>query len=534
MAVGRLARALALCAAGLATACAQAPPRAPEPATTPDWHAMDVPALQAAMEQGRLDSEALVRHLLARIAALDDAGPRLDAVIETNPDALAIARALDRERAAGRVRGPLHGIPVLLKDNIDTDDAMATSAGSLALASHHPGRDATLVARLRDAGAVILGKTNLSEWANFRSSHSSSGWSARGGQTRNPYVLDRNPCGSSSGSAVAVAAGFAPLAVGTETDGSIVCPSSANGVVGVKPTLGAVSRHGIIPIAASQDTAGPIARSVADAALLLQAMAGADPNDPATAWIPTGFADALPVPGPMPLAGVRIGVWRSQFGRHPGVQQALEPVLQRIREAGAVLVEVDLPNQGAYSDDELTVLLHEFHDGLDRYLRETGAPVGSLDELIDWNRANAATELAWFGQDIFERAAATPALTDPDYRAARERARRLAGPEGIAAVLREHGLAALLAPTGGPAWTTDLVNGDHFAFGSSSAAAVAGYPHVTVPVGQVHGLPVGLSLIGTAWGDAQLLALADAIMATGPGFQPARFQPALGADTHVR
>ena len=491
----------------------------------PSWHAMEVAELSQAMDQGVLDAETLVRHLLARIAALDDAGPRLNAVLELNPDALAIARARDAERAAGMVRGPLHGIPVLLKDNIDTDDAMATSAGSLALAGHHPGRDAALVARLREAGAVILGKTNLSEWANFRSTRSSSGWSGRGGQTRNPYALDRNPCGSSSGSAVAVAAGFAPLAVGTETDGSIVCPSAVNGVVGMKPTLGAVSRHGIVPIAHSQDTAGPIARSVADASLLLAAIAGSDPADPATASAPHDLAAGLATPADRPLAGVRIGVLREHFGQHEGVDAVMEQALERLVAGGAELVDpVALPTHGDFGDDEWNVLLFEFRHDLDAYLRETAAPVGSLDALIAWNREHAGEELRWFGQEIFELAAAKPGLDDPGYLAARERAQRLAGPEGIGAVLAEHRLDALVAPTTGPAWTTDLVNGDHYGFGSSSAAAVAGYPNITVPAGQLHGLPVGMSFIAGPWSDAELLAIARAFEDTGEGFRPPSFR----------
>lgn len=512
-------RCLALAACFLLAACTSAPVREAPPAAA-TWHAMDVPALQQAMQQGTLDVETLVGHLLARIAALDDAGPRLRSVIETNPDALAIARARDAERASGVVRGPLHGIPVLLKDNIDTDDAMATSAGSLALANHQPGRDATLVARLREAGAVILGKTNMSEWANFRSSHSTSGWSARGGLTRNPHALERNPCGSSSGSAVAVAAGFAPLAVGTETDGSIVCPAAITGVVGMKPTRGAISRHGIIPLAESQDTAGPIARSVHDAALLLQAMAGEDAKDPATIEQPAAFAQGLLPDQPLPLAGLRLGVLRQHFDQHPGVDASLQPLLDALATAGATLLDVELPTHGEFAEDEWTVLLHEFHHGLDAYLVDTGAPVGSLSDLIAWNREHADSELHWFGQDILEQSQATGPLTDPDYVAAAARARRLAGPEGIDALMRGHHLDALLAPTTGPAWTTDLVNGDHFAFGSSSAAAVAGYPNISIPAGQVHGLPVGLSLVAGAWQDARLLRIAAAVMAVGPGFKP--------------
>ena len=484
-------------------------------AAAADWHARDLVELQAAMAAGEVDAATLTAHFLARIAAIDDAGPRLNAVIELNPDADAIAARLDRERSAGTVRGPLHGIPVLLKDNIDTDDGMATSAGSLALVDHRPGRDATLVARLREEGAVILGKTNLSEWANFRSSHSTSGWSARGGQTRNPFVLDRSPCGSSSGSAVAVAAGLAPLAVGTETDGSIVCPAAVNGVVGIKPSLGLVSRHGIIPIAASQDTAGPIARSVADARVLLRAMQGADPADPVTARVPRDLWQRPPTG----LAGARIGVLRPASNMHPGQRRVLEAAVQRLRAAGAEVVDpLALPTAGQFGDAEFTVLLYEFKDGLERYLRDTDAPVPTLDALIAFNDAHAGEEQPWFGQDVFRDAAAKGGLDEPAYAQAREKARRLAGAEGIDALLQTHRLDALVAITTGPAWSIDPVHGDHYPGGSSSAAAVAGYPNVTVPAGQVHGLPVGVSFIAGAFDDARVIGLAESFEATGPGF----------------
>lgn len=521
----RLLAALALALSACAGTPAQ---RAEAPATAVAWERHDVVALQVAMATGAIDARGLVAHFLERIATIDDAGPRLNAVIEINPDAMAIAAERDHERAAGTVRGPLHGIPVLLKDNIDTDDRMATSAGSLALANHRPGRDATLVRNLREAGAVILGKTNLSEWANFRSTRSTSGWSGRGGQTRNPHVLDRNPCGSSSGSAVAVAAGLVPLAVGTETDGSIVCPASANGVVGIKPTLGLVSRHGIIPIATSQDTAGPLARSVGDAAALLRAMGGVDAADPATRATPATALDAQPAS----LAGKRIGVLRQHFGFHPDVDATMESALSAMKAAGAVLVDpVELPTHGEFGDAEWQVLLHEFHSGIDAYLVATSAPVGSLDALIEWNRTNASTELRWFGQEVFEMAAATESLDTPEYLEAKTLAARLAGAEGIDAVLTLHSLDALVAPTGGPAWVTDPVNGDHFGGGSSSAAAVAGYPNVTVPAGQVHGLPVGISFIGSRYGDARLIAIAQAFERIVPAFREPRFLSTLPADT---
>lgn len=516
-----LALALSGCAATPATQTT-----APQEATA--WERHDVEALQEAMASGKVDARGLVAHFLARIAALDDAGPRLNAVVELNPDAMAIAAERDRERAAGTVRGPLHGIPVLLKDNIDTDDRMATSAGSLALATHHPGRDATLVRNLREAGAVVMGKTNLSEWANFRSTRSTSGWSGRGGQTRNPHVLDRNPCGSSSGSAVAIAAGLAPLAVGTETDGSIVCPASANGVVGIKPTLGLVSRHGIIPIAVSQDTAGPLARSVADAAELLRAMSGTDASDPATQSIPAAALD----PQPASLRGKRIGVLRRHFGFHPDVDAIMESALAAMVAGGAVLVDpVELPTHGEFGDAEWEVLLHEFRSGLDAYLAATAAPVGSLEALIEWNRAHASRELAWFGQEVFEMAVAKPSLDAPEYLEAKALASRLAGAEGIDAVLSAHRLDALVAPTGGPAWVTDPVNGDHFGGGSSSAAAVAGYPNITVPAGQVHGLPVGISFIGRRFADARLVAIARAFERLVPAFREPRFLPTLPVGT---
>lgn len=466
--------------------------------------------LQARMGRGELTSHALTQAYLDRIAAIDDAGPTLNAVIELNPAALKEADALDAERKAGRVRGPLHGVPVLLKDNIDATP-MANSAGSLALASHHPRTDAFVVARLREAGAVILGKTNLSEWANFRSSRSSSGWSARGGQTRNPYALDRSPCGSSSGSGAAVAANLAAAAIGTETDGSIVCPSSVAGTVGIKPTVGTVSRSGIIPISHSQDTAGPMARSVADAATLLSAMVGRDDTDPATSES-TGRAifDYHARLNREGLRGARIGVLRKSMGFHPAADAALERSLDAMRQAGAEIVDVELPTAGQWNDAEMDVLLYEFKHGLDGYLSRSGAPVNSLAALIEYNRRNAKTEMPFFAQELFERAQAKGTLDEMAYIDARSKARRLAGAEGLEAVLSTSSLDAIVAPATAPAWLIDPVNGDHFLGEGYGAAAVAGTPSITVPMGDYFGLPMGIVFMGTAWSEPRLIELAYA------------------------
>lgn len=477
----------------------------------PELAEADIDTLQRGMRDGTLSSEALTRAYLDRIAALDDAGPRLDAVIELNPDALADARRLDAERRAGRLRGPLHGIPVLLKDNIDARP-MANSAGSLALATHRPKTDAFLVRRLRAAGAVVLGKTNLSEWANFRSTRSSSGWSSRGGQTRNPYALDRSPCGSSAGSGSAIAAGLATVGIGTETDGSILCPAAVAGLVGLKPTVGLVSRDGIIPISASQDTAGPMTRNVRDAALLLSAIAARDPGDQ---------ADALPGrPAPPPdyaaglrddaLNGARIGVLRDVRGKQPDVDAAYDRALATLRKQGATLVHVDIPTAGQWDDDEYQVLLYEFKDGLNRYLARSGAPQASLATLIEWNRAHAREAMPWFGQEIFEAAQAKGPLTDAAYLKAKRRIRRLAGTEGLAATLARHRLDALVTPAMSPAWLIDPINGDHFTFAGYGMAAVAGTPSLTVPMGDAHGLPLGLAFLGPAWSEARLLGYGHA------------------------
>ena len=488
--------------------------------------------IAAAIAAGERTSRSVTEAYLSRIAALDREGPGLRSVIETNPEALEIAAALDRERAEGRIRSPIHGVPILLKDNIDTADRMTTTAGSLALDGSIPADDAFVAGRLREAGAVLLGKANLSEWANFRSTRSSSGWSARGGQCRNPYVLDRNPCGSSSGSGVAVSANLVAGAVGTETDGSIVCPSSANGIVGVKPTVGLVSRAGIVPIAETQDTAGPMARSVRDAALLLGVIAGADPRDPATAPSEmNGIDDYTPFLDEDGLRGTRIGVQRSAFGFHEAVDRLMAEAINTMRDRGAVIVDpIDLRPPGRMRRAETEVLFYEFKAGLNAYLSGLpDPPIHSLAELIAFNERRAADEMPYFGQERLVEAERRGPLSDEDYRQAHAVARRLSRDEGIDRVMDDRRLDAIIAPTGGPAWVTDLVNGDHFGGGSSAFAAIAGYPNVTVPAGFVHGLPVGLSFFGRAWSEPTLIRIAYAFeQATGHRRAP-RFLPALDA-----
>ena len=485
--------------------------------------------LRRRMAAGTLTARRLTAAYLSRIAALDRRDPALHHLIETSPDALAIAEALDAERRAKGARGPLHGIPILLKDNVDTADKMTTTAGSLALAGSIPPRDATVARKLREAGAVLLGKTNLSEWANIRSNRSSSGWSARGGQAKNPYVLDRNPCGSSSGSAAAVAANLCALAIGTETDGSIVCPSSANGIVGIKPTLGLVSRAGIIPIAHSQDTAGPMARTVRDAAVLLGALVGVDDRDLATADAGSrGASDYTRFLDADGLRGARIGVVRKSFGFNPRVDRLMEDALAEMVRRGAVLVDpAEIPHAGEYDDSELEVLLFELKADLAAYLQALGpaAPVKTLADVIAFNDAHRAEEMPYFGQELFLKAEGKGPLTTPAYRDALEKNRRLSRAEGIDAVMEQHRLDALVAPTGGPAWTTDLVNGDHFSGGSSTAPAVAGYPNINVPVGDIYGLPVGISFIGRAWSEPTLLKLAFAFEQATHFRRPPRFLP---------
>src|SRR5574342_321078 len=487
---------------------AAASPAAPTPAL--EVEEATVAGLQAGMAAGRFTARRLAEAYLARIAAVD---PKLRSVLEVNPDALAIADALDAERREKGPRGPLHGIPVLLKDNVATADRMETTAGSLALLGVKPPHDAFLVGRLRAAGAVILGKTNLSEWASIRSSNSSSGGSARGWQTRNPYALDRNPCGSSSGTGVAVAANLVAVGVGTETDGSIVCPSSANSLVGIKPTLGLVSRRGIIPIAHSQDTAGPMARTVADAAALLSVLAGPDPEDPATAAarVESDYTKFLDPDG---LRGARIGVARAKFfGYSASADKLVEAAIDVMKRAGAVIVDpADVPHAGEYDDAEFTVLLYEFKADLNAYLAGLGdqAPNKTLADLIAFNDRTRDRELPYFGQEIFTMAQEKGPLSDDAYIEALAHCRRLSRTEGLDVVFAKEKLDAIVAPTGSPPWTTDLVNGDHFLGASSTPAAVSGYPSVSVPVGYVHGLPVGMSFIGTAWSEPTLIRLAYA------------------------
>lgn len=492
---------------------------------------LDAAQLGTEMAAGRVTSVAAVQAALKRITALDRRGPRLNAVIVTSPTALAEAKALDAERRAGRVRGPLHGVPVLIKDNIDTI-GMATTAGSLALKDNMTGRDAPLVARLRAAGAVILGKTNMSEWANFRSTRSMSGWSGVGGIVRNPYALDRTACGSSSGSGAAVAARMAALAIGTETDGSVVCPASINGLVGVKPTVGLVSRTHVVPISVSQDTAGPMARTVRDAALLLTAIAGSDPADPATAEADARKRDyAAGLKGD--LNGVRIGVLRDRVGRDPRLTAVFDAALARLKARGAILVEIEKSDfDPRIGDAEGLVLRTEFKAGLNAYLATTPTTVAvrSLADAIAFNDANAATEMPYFGQELFFESQATKDLADPAYRTARALAARLAGPDGIDRLLAAYKVSILTQPTYGPGWLIDPVHGDQYSGPSASEpAAVAGYPHVTVPMGMVLGLPVGLSLTGTKWSEQALLDAAFAFERSGPALSAPTFAPSVTA-----
>lgn len=525
--VGRLVPLLVLVV--LAGGCSRGAPRTDDAAERPSLDVVElgVADMSARMAAGGLTSQALTRAYLDRIAALDDEGPRLAAVIEVNASALAEAGARDAERKAGTIRGPLHGVPVLIKDNIDVA-GMVNSAGSLALAEHRPKEDAFLVARLRDAGAVLLGKTNLSEWANFRSTRSTSGWSSRGGQTKNAYVLDRNPCGSSSGTATAIAASLGAVGVGTETDGSILCPAAAGGLVGLKPTVGVVSRRGIIPISVSQDTAGPMGRTVSDVALLMTAIAGADDADPAgraaQGRIPADYAAFLDANA---LAGRRFGVVRQAMGYHPEVDAAAEAAIAAMRAKGADVVDVKIATYGGWDESELEVLLYEFKDGLNAYLQASGAPHRSLEALIAWNRANAATVMPFFGQEIFERAQAKGPLTERAYRRARDTARRLARRDGLLAALDRAKLDALVAPSLSPAWPTDHVLGDHFVGSGYSMAAVAGTPSVTVPMGESFGLPLGLTFMGRAYSEPQLIGFAYALEQVLKARKPPRFHPTL-------
>src|SRR2546428_822588 len=530
---------------------------------------MTIADLQAGMSSGKFTARSITEKYLTRIDAIDKQGPAINSVLELNSDALTMADAADKERRDKGARGPLHGIPVLIKDNIDTADRMETTAGSLAMLGSRCTKDAFVVQKLREAGAVILGKTNLSEWANIRSSHSSSGWSGRGGQTKNPYALDRNPCGSSSGSGAATGANLCAAAVGTETDGSVVCPSSANGLVGIKPTLGLISRSGVIPIAHSQDTPGPMARTVRDAAILLGALAGVDLRDSVTAAangkIATdytrfldpnglkgarigvarkyfGFSDAVDslmndltaemkragaiIVDPAGLTGARIGVARKYSGCSDAVAALMTPLPDEMKRAGAMIVDpADLDSHGKFDDTELLVLLYELKTDLNAYLAARPGAPKTLKDLIDFNDHNKDKEMPYFGQDLFIKAEGKGPLTEKQYVTALEANRRLSRKEGIDALMDKFHLDAIMAPTGSPAWITDWVDGDHAGGGSSNAAAVAGYPDITVPAGFIFGLPVGLSFFGRAWSEPVLLKIAYGFEQLTKARKPPQFLP---------
>jgi amidase len=488
--------------------------------------------LQDGMKSGKFTARSLVQKYSARIAEIDKRGPAINCVIELNPDAVSIADSLDEERKARGPRGLLHGVPVLIKDNIDTADKMMTTAGSLALVGSKPAQDSYVAQRLRAAGAVILGKTNLSEWANIRSSHSTSGWSGRGGLTKNPYALDRNPCGSSSGTGAGISANLCAVGIGTETDGSIVCPASSNGLAGIKPTVGLVSRSGIIPISHSQDGAGPMCRTVRDAAILLGALTGVDPQDLATAASQgkslTNYAQFC---DPNGLKGARIGIARKYFGFNDAVDALMEQSLDAMKKQGATLVDpADIETFGKFDESELLVFMYELKADLNAYLARLGpnAPVHTLKDIIDFNDRNRQKEMPYFGQDLFLKAEAKGPLSEKAYLDALEKNHQLARTEGIDATMDNYHLDAIVAPTGGPAWITDLVNGDHVAGGSSNPAAVAGYPNINVTAGFISSLPVGISFFGRAWSEATLIRLAFAFEQATKARQAPRFLATIG------
>jgi amidase len=508
------------------------------PVPTPDIKPFEldevtIADLQDGMKSGKYTARSLVERYSERIHEIDKNGPAINSVLELNPDALSIADALDQERKAEGPRGPLHGIPALIKDNVDTADKMMTTAGSLSLIGSKPAQDSFVAQKLRSAGAVILGKTNLSEWANIRCSHSTSGWSARGGLTKNAYALDRNPCGSSSGTGAGISANLCAVGIGTETDGSIVCPSSSNGLAGIKPTVGLVSRAGIIPISHTQDGAGPMCRTVRDAAILLGALTGVDPKDEATAASAgKSYTDYTQFCDPNGLKGARIGVARKYFGFNDAVDALMEQSLDAMKKQGATLVDpADIETFGKFDDTELLVFMYELKADLNAYLARLGpgAPVRTLKDIIDFNDRNRQKEMPYFGQDLFLKAEAKGPLTEKEYLDALAKNHQLARTEGIDATMDKFHLDAIVAPTGGPAWLTDLLNGDHVAGGSSNAAAVAGYPNINVTAGFISGLPVGISFFGRAWSEPVLIRLAFPFEQTTKARQPPRFLTTIGA-----
>ncbi|MFX1316452.1 MAG: amidase [Promethearchaeota archaeon] len=485
--------------------------------------------IQLLMNKGEISAKKLTKMYINRINEIDKSGPKINAIIEINPDALKIAESLDEDLKNKKIRGPLHGIPVIIKDNINTKDKMQTTAGSLAFEGHYASEDAFIVSKLRDAGAIILAKANLSEWANFRSTRSTSGWSSRGGQTLNPYSLDRNPCGSSSGSAVAVAANLCLAAIGTETDGSIICPSHTNSIVGIKPTIGLISRTGIIPISHNQDTAGPMARTVQDAAILLSVIAGIDSNDPGTLNhkydIPSDYTKFLDPDG---LKGAKIGIARNYFGFNDRIDKLMEEAIVKMKEKGAEILDpVEIRNVSDLEEPELQVLLYDFKHDLNEYLTKYG-PINSLknlNDIIKFNIDHQDKVMPYFGQELFTMANEKGPITSDEYKEALEKCHLIARDEGLNAVLKEHQLDAIVAPSGGAAWLIDYINGDHFTGGSSSVAAISGNPNITVPVGYVFGLPVGISFFSGAFQEPKLLKIAYAFELATKIRKPPKFLP---------